>query len=100
MGFFNKIAQGLKKTRDSMMGKVDALLNSFTKIDEDFFEELEENLIMADVGAVTAARICDRLQQKGQGGGTCQPGPGAQRLKTNHLSDAGRSQRAGPFHQT
>ena len=48
MGFFNKIAQGLKKTRDSMMGKVDALLNSFTKIDEDFFEELEENLIMAD----------------------------------------------------
>ena len=64
MGFFNKIAQGLKKTRDSMMGKVDALLNSFTKIDEDFFEELEENLIMADVGAVTAARICDRLRKK------------------------------------
>ena len=48
MGFFNKIAEGLKKTRDSMMGKVDALLNSFTKIDEEFFEELEENLIMAD----------------------------------------------------
>lgn len=64
MGFFNKIAEGLKKTRDSMMGKVDALLNSFTKIDEDFFEELEENLIMADVGAVTAARICDRLRKK------------------------------------
>ena len=64
MGFFNKIAQGLKKTRDSMMGKVDALLNSFTKIDEDFFEELEENLIMADVGAVTAARICDRLRKR------------------------------------
>ena len=35
MGFFNKIAQGLKRQRDSMMGKVDALLNSFTKIDED-----------------------------------------------------------------
>ncbi len=64
MGFFNKIAEGLKKTRDSMMGKVDALLNSFTKIDEDFFEELEENLIMADVGAVTSARICDELRKK------------------------------------
>lgn len=64
MGFFNKIAQGLKKTRDSMMGKVDALLNSFTKIDEEFFEELEENLIMADVGAVTSARICDNLRKK------------------------------------
>lgn len=47
-----------------MMGKVDALLNSFTKIDEEFFEELEENLIMADVGAVTSARICDNLRKK------------------------------------
>ena len=64
MGFFNKIAEGLKKTRDSMMGKVDALLNSFTKIDEDFFDELEESLIMADVGAVTSARICEKLRKK------------------------------------
>ena len=64
MGFFNKIAEGLKKTRDSMMGKVDALLNSFTKIDEDFFDELEESLIMADVGAVTSARICENLHKK------------------------------------
>ena len=64
MGFFNKIAEGLKKTRDSMMGKVDALLNSFTKIDEDFFDELEENLITADVGAVTSARICENLRKK------------------------------------
>lgn len=73
MGFFNKIAQGLKKTRDSMMGKVDALLNSFTKIDEDFFEELEENLIMADVGAVTAARICDRLRKRVKEEGLASP---------------------------
>ena len=64
MGFFNKIAEGLKKTRDSMMGKVDALLNSFTKIDEDFFDELEESLIMADVGEVTSARICENLRKK------------------------------------
>ena len=64
MGFFNKIAEGLKKTRDSMMGKVDALLNSFTKIDEDFFDELEESLIMGDVGAVTSARICENLRKK------------------------------------
>ena len=64
MGFFNKIAEGLKKTRDSMMGKVDALLNSFTKIDDDFFDALEESLIMADVGAVTSARICENLRKK------------------------------------
>ena len=55
------------------MGKVDALLNSFTKIDEDFFEELEENLIMADVGAVTAARICDRLRKKVKEEGLASP---------------------------
>ena len=64
MGFFNKIAEGLKKTRDSMMGKVDALLNSFTKIDEEFFEELEENLIMEDVGAVNSCHICENLRKK------------------------------------
>ena len=56
-----------------MMGKVDALLNSFTKIDEDFFEELEENLIMADVGAVTAARICDRLRKRVKEEGLASP---------------------------
>ena len=39
-------------------------LNSFTKIDEDFFDELEESLIMADVGAVTSARICENLRKK------------------------------------
>lgn len=64
MGFFNKIAEGLRKTKESMMGKVDILLNSFTKIDEEFFEELEENLIMVDVGTVTAGHICEQLRKK------------------------------------
>ncbi|MGN0664568.1 MAG: signal recognition particle-docking protein FtsY [Negativibacillus sp.] len=64
MGFFSKIAEGLKKTRDSMMGKVDMILNSFTKVDEELFEELEETLIMADVGTVTASRICEQLRKK------------------------------------
>ncbi len=64
MGFFSKIAEGLKKTRDSMMGKVDMILNSFTKVDEELFEELEETLIMADVGTVTANRICEQLRKK------------------------------------
>ena len=44
MNIFSKIAAGLKKTKDSMMGKLEALMNSFTKIDEEFFEELEELL--------------------------------------------------------
>lgn len=55
MGFFSKIKEGLQKTKESMMSKVDAVLNSFTKIDEDFLEELEETLIMSDVGVSTAS---------------------------------------------
>jgi len=64
MGLFSKIAEGLKKTRDSMMGKVDQLFGSFGKVDEELFEELEETLIMADVGTVTAGRICQRLRAR------------------------------------
>lgn len=62
MGFFGKLAEGLKKTRESLSKKMDELVNSFTKIDEELFEELEETLIMSDVGAVTAQRICEELR--------------------------------------
>lgn len=62
MGFFKKIGQGLKKTRDSLVGSMNSLLHAFTKIDEEFFEELEEILIMADVGVNTAGRICEQLR--------------------------------------
>ncbi len=62
MGFFSKIGQGLKKTRDSLMNTVSSMLKSFTRIDDDLFEELEEILVMGDVGANTASRICERLR--------------------------------------
>ncbi|MGN0618822.1 MAG: signal recognition particle-docking protein FtsY [Ruminiclostridium sp.] len=62
MGFFEKLKEGLKKTRDSLASKVEILVNSFTKIDEDFFEELEETLILSDIGAVTSSRICEKLR--------------------------------------
>ena len=64
MGFFSKIAEGLKKTRDSIAGKVDVMLGSFTKIDEDLFEELEEILILSDVGVQTAQTICEKLRER------------------------------------
>lgn len=62
MGFFSKIKEGLKKTRDSIVGKIDSALKSFTKIDEELFEELEELLVMGDVGVVTAQKMCDELR--------------------------------------
>lgn len=64
MNIFSKIAEGLKKTKDSMMGKLEALMNSFTKIDEDFFEELEELLITCDIGVETSLEICGELRKK------------------------------------
>lgn len=62
MGFFEKLKEGLKKTKDSFVSKVETLVNSFTKIDEDFFEELEETLILSDIGAETSSDICDKLR--------------------------------------
>ena len=62
MGFFGKIGQGLKKTRDSLMNSVSSVLKGFTRIDDELFEELEEILVMGDVGANTASRICARLR--------------------------------------
>ena len=64
MGFFEKIRDGLKKTRDNISGQITQMVNSFTKIDEDLFEELEELLVMGDVGVNTAEYICDQLREK------------------------------------
>ncbi len=64
MGFFEKIKNGLAKTRNSIANNINSVINSFTKIDEELLEELEETLIMSDIGAVTAADICDKLRAK------------------------------------
>ena len=49
MGFFSKIAEGLKKTKNSLSSALDGMLSVFTKIDDELFEELEEILIMSDI---------------------------------------------------
>lgn len=64
MGIFNRIKEGLKKTRDAIFGRIDMMLKSFTKIDEELFEELEELLVMGDVGVATAEKICDELRKR------------------------------------
>ncbi|MCD8096385.1 MAG: signal recognition particle-docking protein FtsY [Ruminococcus sp.] len=64
MGLFEKLRAGLKKTKDSMMGRIERLLGSFTKIDEELFEELEETLIMCDIGVNTSVKICDSLKER------------------------------------
>lgn len=73
MGFFDKLKEGLKKTKDSFVGRVEQIVNSFTKIDEDFFEELEETLIMSDIGAVTSGEICEKLRAEVKRTGATDP---------------------------
>ncbi len=64
MGFFNKIKNGLKKTRDAVMGQIDNMLASARKIDDELFDELEEMLVMGDVGVATATKIRETLEQR------------------------------------
>jgi signal recognition particle-docking protein FtsY len=63
-GLFARLKEGLNKTRNSILGSVDGMLSAFTKIDEDLFEELEEILIMADMGVETTMNIIDNLRKR------------------------------------
>ena len=64
MGLFSKISSGLKKTKEFLFGGIQRVLNKFTVIDEDLFDELEEQMIMSDIGVETSEEICDRLRKK------------------------------------
>lgn len=64
MGLFSKIKEGLKKTRENVSSSIDKMLHSFQKIDEELFEELEELLVLGDVGVPTAERICEECRKQ------------------------------------
>ena len=72
-GIFARLKEGLNKTRDSILGSVDGILSAFTKIDEDLFEELEEILIMADMGVETTMNIIDNIRKRVKKEGTTDP---------------------------
>lgn len=73
MGVFAKIAAGLRKTKDSFLGRLKRIFNSFTKIDEELFEQLEEAMIMSDIGVETSVEICDRVRDKVKERGVTDP---------------------------
>ena len=64
MGFFEKLKQGLSKTKESFSEKVNNVFKNFRKVDEELLEELEEALIMSDVGMETSVKIIDNLRDK------------------------------------
>ena len=63
MGFFDKIKAGLAKTRDALSNTLGNVFSGFSQIDDDFFDELEESLILADMGVETATKATDRLRK-------------------------------------
>lgn len=68
-GFFARLRDGLGKTRTAIFDKVDAVLLSLGKIDEDLYEELEEALVMSDIGAETSAYIIEKLKERAKAQG-------------------------------
>ena len=71
-GFFSRLVAGLTKTRDNIVSGIDAVFSGFPKIDEEFYEELEEILIMGDLGVKATEAILDELRDK---------------VKENHIKD-------------
>ena len=64
MGFFEKLKNGMNKTKSSFDEKINNVFKSFRKVDEDFLEELEEILIMSDIGVDTSVKIINNLRTK------------------------------------
>ena len=64
MGFFDKLKQGLNKTKTSIDDKINNVFSNFRKVDEDLLEELEEALIMSDIGMETSVQIIDNLRTR------------------------------------
>ena len=71
--FFQKLVKGLSKTKSNIIGNIDNVLKGFTKIDEELFEELEEQLIMADIGVAATIDIIADLRQKAKDGRLKEP---------------------------
>lgn len=61
-GFFSKLKEGLSKTRNNIVRGIDSVFSGFSSIDDDFYEELEEILIMGDIGVNAAGGILERLK--------------------------------------
>ena len=64
MGLFDKIKNGMKRTREVFSGRMDELVENYKELDDDFYEDLTDILIMADVGMATTELAVNRLREK------------------------------------
>ena len=67
MGLFSKLKEGLTKTRDNIVSGIDSVFSGFSSIDDDFYEELEETMIMGDMGVQCHRRNHRGIKAEGQG---------------------------------
>ena len=65
-GFFSRLVAGLTKTRENIVSGMDSIFSGFSAIDEDFYEELEETLIMGDMGIQTTMAVIEDLKKNGR----------------------------------
>ena len=63
-GFFRRLAEGLTKTRNNIVAGIDSVFNGFSSIDDDFYEEIEEILVMGDIGINATTSIIENLKKK------------------------------------
>ena len=100
MSFFKKIVSGLDKTRKNILGGIDNVLKAFTKIDDELFEELEEALILADIGVPASSALIARLRERVKSGGVTDPalirGLLADEIKKLLEADSGGLDLTGP----
>ena len=64
MGFFDRLKEGLRKTRESFTDSMDQIFNTYEKVTEDFYDELEETMIMGDIGVKTTEELLDHLREE------------------------------------
>ena len=62
-GFFSRLVEGLTKTRENIVSGMDSIFSGFSAIDDDFYEELEETLIMGDMGIQTTMAVIEDLKR-------------------------------------
>ena len=79
-GFFSRLVEGLTKTRDNIVSGIDSVFHGFSKIDDEFYEELEEILIMGDLGVKATEAILDDLREKVMANQVKEPAEGKQLL--------------------
>ena len=73
-GFFKRLAEGLSKTRDNIVSGIDSIFSGYSSIDDDFYEEIEETLVMGDQGINATTSIIEDLKQKVKEQGIRDPG--------------------------